>query len=62
LTIQGVHNYQIKDLLCAVDFIHKNSREFPFESLVTHSFGLHQIDQAIRFAQDSRNIRVAIRP
>ena len=62
LTILGVHNYQTKDLLSAVEFMEKNRKTFPFEDLVTHSFPLDRIDQAILAAQDPRNIRVAILP
>jgi alcohol dehydrogenase len=62
LTILGVHNYQTKDLISAVEFMEKNRKTFPFEDLVTHSFPLDRIDQAILAAQDPRNIRVAILP
>ena len=62
LSIHGVHNYQINDLLCATDFMEKHNKKFPFKELVQHAFPLDQIQQAITCAQDPQNIRVAILP
>jgi len=62
LTIHGVHNYQLKDLIEATHFMGKHNKKFPFKDLVEHSFNLDQIQQAINCAQDPLNIRVAIRP
>ena len=62
LSIHGVHNYQINDLLCATDFMEKHNQKFPFKELVQHAFALDQIQQAITCAQDPQNIRVAILP
>lgn len=62
LSIHGVHNYQIKDLLAATEFMGQYNNRFPFKELVEHSFPLEQIQQAITCAQVPQNIRVAIRP
>jgi alcohol dehydrogenase len=62
ITIHGVHNYQIEDLLAAAEFMQKNHGKYPFEKLVSHSCKLEQIQEAIKLAQDPQNIRVAILP
>ena len=62
LTLSGVHNYAGRDLEAAVHFLSHNHDHFPFAELVSRSFPLAEINDAIAYAIDQRPIRVAIRP
>ncbi len=62
LTIRGMHNYAPQDLLTAVEFLREHSRSYPFAEVVSQSFRLEDINQALDFALETRPIRIAIRP
>ena len=62
LTLHGIHNYQPKHLLQAVDFVSRYRLEFPFEELVSEYFSLDEINTAFAVAQSGQVIRVAIKP
>lgn len=62
LTIRGMHNYAPVDLLTAVEFLREHSARYPFAELVSQSFPLSEINQALEFALNNRPIRLAIRP
>lgn len=50
LTIRGVHNYIPTDLSQSVEFLARNSNQFPFDSLVTASYSLDDLNQAFAAA------------
>ncbi|MFQ6079911.1 MAG: zinc-binding dehydrogenase, partial [Thermodesulfobacteriota bacterium] len=62
LTIKGVHNYDTKHLQWAVDFLEQTKEIYPFHELVTHTFSLDEINQAMEVARSREGIRVAIKP
>lgn len=62
LSIHGVHNYAPEDLKTAVAFLEAHHRDFPFADLVSHTYSLSDVNQAIEDARKNRPVRVAIRP
>ena len=62
LTIQGVHNYTPEDLRRAVAFLHESHGRYPFEELVTGDFRLDSVEQAFKYAEETRAFRVAVYP
>jgi putative phosphonate catabolism associated alcohol dehydrogenase len=62
LTIKGVHNYDAKHLQWGVNFLHQTKEVYPFHELVTHTFSLDEINQAMEAARAQEGIRVAINP
>jgi threonine dehydrogenase-like Zn-dependent dehydrogenase len=62
LTIKGIHNYDTKHLEWGVDFLQRNQGVYPFKDIVTHRFGLEEINQALEMARSGKAIRVAIQP
>jgi putative phosphonate catabolism associated alcohol dehydrogenase len=62
LTIKGVHNYDARHLQWAVDFLAQTRRVYPFEKMVTHTFPLDQINEAMKLAQSGKAIRVGVTP
>jgi alcohol dehydrogenase len=62
LSIHGVHNYAPQDLLKAVDFLAAAGERFPLADLVSESFSLTDVNQAIEYAGRQKPIRIAVRP
>jgi 2-desacetyl-2-hydroxyethyl bacteriochlorophyllide A dehydrogenase len=62
LTIKGVHNYDTKHLQWGVTFLSQTKEIFPFHQLVTHTFSLDEINQAMEVGRSREGIRVAIKP
>ena len=60
LTITGVHNYAPQDLATAVEFLEANHSRYPFAELVSKSFPLAEVNEAFRFAEAERPVRVAV--
>lgn len=60
LTMRGVHNYQVRDLLTAVDFLSCSMDRYPFESLIQHHFPLLHAENALAFAEKHPGKRVAV--
>jgi putative phosphonate catabolism associated alcohol dehydrogenase len=60
LTIQGLHNYNEKDLVSAVAFMESARHFFPFEELVSKTFDLSQVQQAFEYAVQHNPYRVGI--
>lgn len=60
LTIKGLHNYNYTDFSNAVDFIVKNWKKYPFESLIERDFPLSNINEAIQFAIANKPIRAGL--
>ena len=62
ITLRGVHNYHPRHLIEALDFVHVNRHRFPFKDLVDGKYGLDQVGQAMKDAEDRKVLRAAIVP
>ncbi|WP_114940128.1 zinc-binding dehydrogenase [Mucilaginibacter endophyticus] len=60
LGIKGLHNYNYDDFLNAAIFIENNYRKYPFEQLVEKEFTLNEVDNAFRYATESKPVRVGV--
>ena len=60
LTIQGLHNYNDKDLVSAVAFMESARHFYPFDELVSATFDLSQVQQAFEYAVQHNPYRVGI--
>lgn len=60
-TIKGLHNYNSKDLVTAVDFIENNYKTYPFEELIHDKFSLKTTHEAFEYAVKNNPHRVGIR-
>ncbi|MDB5150160.1 MAG: hypothetical protein JWQ57_4180 [Mucilaginibacter sp.] len=60
LGIKGLHNYNYDDFLNATIFIENNYRKYPFEELVEKEFTLDEVDNAFRYATESKPVRVGV--
>jgi alcohol dehydrogenase len=59
-TIRGLHNYNLTDLLTAVDFIENHHLAFPFSSLIPQQFHLQESQQAFLHGLSSNAHRVGV--
>jgi Zn-dependent alcohol dehydrogenase len=57
-----VHNYDTRHLQSAIDFLDQTRAKYPFEKMVTHTFPLERINEALKLAQSGQAIRVAVTP
>ena len=62
ITLRGVHNYHPRHLIEALDFVTVNRHRFPFKDLVDGVYGLDQVGQALKDAEDRKVLRAAIVP
>ncbi|MBX2873123.1 MAG: zinc-binding dehydrogenase [Saprospiraceae bacterium] len=60
-TIKGLHNYNERDFISAVDFMEKNYARFPFEDLIDDCFSLEQVDEAFTYALKENPFRVGLK-
>ena len=60
-TITGLHNYNLPDLVAAVEFIEHNHTRFPFARLVHDKFDLDSVNEAFNYALVSGAHRVGVR-
>jgi len=60
-TIKGLHNYNEKDFLTAVEFIEKHYTDFPLSSLIDNKFSLEEANEAFEYALRENPFRVGIR-
>lgn len=61
LTLKGLHNYNERDLVAAVEFLERHHSRFPFAGLVHDRFGLHQATEAFEYGLSSGAYRVGLR-
>lgn len=61
LTIKGLHNYNFDDFVYAYDFIIKNWKLFPFDTIVEKEFDLCDAEQAFEYALTNNPFRVGIK-
>ena len=62
ITLRGVHNYHPRHLIEALDFVAATASAFPFHDLVDGKYGLDQVGQAMKDAEDRKVLRAAIVP
>ncbi len=60
--IAGLHNYVPADLATAVQFLTEHGATYPFAELVTETFPLDEATAAFNYAEESRALRIAVRP
>jgi threonine dehydrogenase-like Zn-dependent dehydrogenase len=61
ITIKGLHNYNFEDFVYALDFIKRNWKCYPFESIVEREFDLADAQQAFEYAIRHKPLRVGVR-
>ncbi len=62
ISIRGIHNYDTRHLEWGVDFLQRYQNIFPFKDIVTHSYSLDEINEAMEMANSGKAIRVAVKP
>ena len=62
LTFRGVHNYGPRHLEQAVDFLSSTVDKYPYDELVSSSFGLDQVNEAVELALTKKFLRVCVEP
>lgn len=62
IRIKGVHNYAPWHLDESVAFLERNQGVFPFEKLVSPSYNLENIEEAVHEAQEQKWMRVSVKP
>jgi alcohol dehydrogenase len=62
LTLKGIHNYHAGHLQQGIDLLAQTNGIYPFKDIVTHRFGLNQINEGLRIAASGEAIRVAVLP
>lgn len=60
ITIKGLHNYNLKDFLSAIEFIEAHHLTYNFDALVHEFDGIHQVNEAFKYALNSAAYRVGI--
>lgn len=60
-TIKGLHNYNERDFISAVNFIEEHFSLFPFEDLIDDCFSLEQVDEAFQYALRENPFRVGLK-
>jgi threonine dehydrogenase-like Zn-dependent dehydrogenase len=62
LTLTGVHNYDTRHLSTAVDFLASARGSYPFDELVTSTYTLDGLEEAMVTASCPGEMRVAVLP
>jgi threonine dehydrogenase-like Zn-dependent dehydrogenase len=62
LNIMGNMNYDAWVIPQAMSFLRRTQDKYPLRELITHRFGLEQINEALEMAASRRGERVAIVP
>jgi alcohol dehydrogenase len=60
ITLRGIHNYNVSDLVSAVEFMESTNGRYDFSSLVEKTFGLGQTGDAFRYAVENNPYRVGV--
>jgi putative phosphonate catabolism associated alcohol dehydrogenase len=61
ITIRGLHNYNFEDFVNGLNFVKRNWKRFPFESVVEKEFSLDDAEKAFEYALKYKPLRVGIR-
>lgn len=62
LSLHGLHNYAPADLGAAAAFLTAHGASYPFAELVSARFPLTEAEAALRYATETRAVRVAVQP
>ena len=62
LTIHGIHNYGPTHLDQAVKFLSDTIDKYPYDDLISPSYSLHEINEAVELAKSQQYFRVCIEP
>jgi len=62
ITLKGIHNYDVRHLGAALQFMTRTHRRIPFGRLVASKFGLNQVDEAFEASAQKEALRVAVVP
>ncbi len=62
LNMRGLHNYNVDDLLAAVNFMERNIHRYPFDRLIEHGGRLTEAQTIFKNAVSSTSFRVGIEP
>ncbi|MCB0669709.1 MAG: zinc-binding dehydrogenase, partial [Saprospiraceae bacterium] len=60
LCIRGLHNYNVQDLVTAVDFMEGHHDRFPFDQMICGGYKLNEVNEAFEFALRNNPFRVGI--
>ena len=58
----GIHNYGPRHLEQAVGFLEKTVDKYPYHELVSPSFNLNQVNEAVELALSKKYMRVCVEP
>ncbi len=59
---KGIHNYGPRHLEQAVEFLSNTVDKYPYDELVSPSFDLDQINEAVELALSKKYLRVCVEP
>ena len=62
LTIRGLHNYHLRHLITALEFLSKTVAQYPYDLIVSRQFSLENVNEAISAAITPLERRVALIP
>jgi alcohol dehydrogenase len=62
IRIEGVHNYTPTQFQQAMRFMADHASDYPFDSLIPHTFPLREVQDAFEYAASSSAVRVAVTP
>ncbi|CAB4001770.1 alcohol dehydrogenase [Paramuricea clavata] len=62
LTFRGIHNYGPRHLEQAVEFLSNTVDKYPYDELVSPSFDLDQMNEAVELALSKKYLRVCVEP
>ena len=62
LTLQGVHNYDIRHLRAAIDLLTATQDRFPYEKILGAAYNLADISHALAAAEAGEAMRIAVTP
>ena len=58
----GIHNYGPRHLEQAVEFLSNTVDKYPYDELVSPSFDLDQMNEAVELALSKKYLRVCVEP
>jgi L-iditol 2-dehydrogenase len=62
IRLVGLTNHPSTGYGPALRLLQRHSDRYPFAEMVTHEFGLHRADEAMRMSMDPRSMKVAVVP
>ncbi len=62
ITVLGVAHYRWRDLKQALDFVSQNVDKLPFDRVLSHTYPLHEINEAFERQDEGHVTRSALAP